>query len=63
MADVVNLNKMRKTRQRAAEQQRATENRIAHGRTKAEKAAARRENERHIALLDGDRLEAPKERR
>lgn len=38
MVEPVNLNKVRKAKARAEKEQRAQENRIKHGRTKAEKA-------------------------
>lgn len=38
MVEPVNLNKFRKAKARAEKEQRAQENRIKHGRTKAEKA-------------------------
>lgn len=56
MAEIVNLNRFRKTRKRASASARAAENRVRHGRTGMEKrrdadAAARRER-----LLEGGRL-------
>lgn len=56
MADVVNLNKTRKAWRRETERQLAAENRIAHGRSKAEKAVARLEEERRRGRLDDSRL-------
>ncbi|HEX4872763.1 MAG TPA: DUF4169 family protein [Nevskiaceae bacterium] len=38
MAEIVNLNKARKQRQRERDQQQAAENRVRYGRSKAEKA-------------------------
>lgn len=38
MVEPINLNKFRKAKARAEKEQRAQENRIKHGRTKAEKA-------------------------
>jgi hypothetical protein len=38
LVEPVNLNKVRKAKARAEKEQRAQENRIKHGRTKAEKA-------------------------
>ena len=38
LVEPINLNKFRKTKARAEQQQLASENRIKHGRTKAEKA-------------------------
>ncbi len=57
MAEIVNLNRYRKTKKRAAKKAAAPRNRIAKGRTKARRAgdtAARRRNE---AELDGKKLE------
>ncbi|ANK83558.1 DUF4169 family protein [Minwuia thermotolerans] len=56
MAEIVSLNRFRKTRERARAAARAAENRVRHGRTGVEKrrdadAAARRER-----LLEGGRL-------
>ncbi len=54
---IVNLNKARKERDRAAAKAEASRNRIAHGRTKAEKTAevaARTLSERR---LDGAKLD------
>ena len=53
MAEIVNLNRARKAKRRADEQVQATANRVAFGRTKAEKVAARAEAERQGACLDG----------
>ena len=53
MADVVNLNRFRKTKARDAEKRQAAANRAAFGRTKAEKAADRTERERAARALDG----------
>jgi hypothetical protein len=40
MSEIVNLNKARKARDRAEAKARAAENRVRHGRTKAEKAVS-----------------------
>lgn len=53
MAEVVNLNRARKKRARATDKAKAAENRVAFGRTKAEKEAAAIERERAAKLLDG----------
>ena len=59
MAEIVNLNRARKARDRVAAGEKAAANRAAHGRTKAERARdAAAERERN-ALLDGARLEGP----
>ena len=57
MAEVVNLNRARKAKKRVAAQASAAQNRAAFGRTKAEKDAARADEERRAALLDGARRE------
>jgi len=57
VASVVNLNRFRKDKQRADDQQRAAENRALHGRSKKERRAeddGRRRTERE---LDGKRLD------
>lgn len=54
---VINLNKARKARAREAEKSLAAENRVAFGRTKAEKSKAQAETTRTARQLDGKRLE------
>jgi Domain of unknown function (DUF4169) len=56
MADILNLNRARKAKARAEAEAQAAANRAKHGRSKAEKANDRREEERRQALLDGARL-------
>ena len=53
MGDVVNLNKVRKARQKAEAKSAASANRAAHGRSKVERDAAEAEKRRLKALLDG----------
>lgn len=53
MGEVVNLRRIRKAKRRADAEAQATANRVAFGRTKSEKAAARREAERREHDLDG----------
>lgn len=57
MGDIINLGKIRKARQKAAEQARADGNAVRHGRTRAERErdAALRARER--GAIDGARLE------
>lgn len=55
MAEIINLRSARKARDRAARSAAADANRIAHGRTRAEKQAARDEAARQARLLDGVR--------
>lgn len=59
MADVVNLNRFRKTRERAERTKEAEANRVRFGRTKAEKERDRMEAERTTRFLDGQKLEDP----
>jgi hypothetical protein len=57
VAEPINLNKARKARARAADKQRADENRVRFGRGKAEKAAVDLETERARRGLDEKKLE------
>ena len=57
MSQVINLNQARKARARIEAKSRAAENRVVHGRTKAEKQVADRERERAERLLDGSKRE------
>jgi hypothetical protein len=60
MTGIVNLNRVRKAKARAAQDAEAAANRAKHGRTKAEKENDRRAEDRRRALLDGaKRDEAP----
>lgn len=55
MAEIVNLNRVRKMRARAAENAQAAANRVKHGRTPGERANDQRIEARRDALLDGAR--------
>jgi hypothetical protein len=57
MANVINLNKKRKTKNRVEKEKKASENRIKFGRTKKEKQIEKQENERHERHLNGHQLE------
>ena len=57
MTGVVNLNKFRKAKQKQEKTQKACENRIVHGLSGAQKAAARAEAERAQVQLEQQRLE------
>lgn len=57
MGDVVNLNRYRKSRNRAEAERKAEENRVKFGRTKAEKDRASQEIARLGKDLDGKELE------
>ena len=54
---LVSLSKARKARAKAADKAQAAENRVAFGRTKAEKAQAQADASRTARHLDGKRLE------
>jgi hypothetical protein len=57
MGDVVNLNKVRKDRQKAEAKSAAAANRAAHGRSKTAREAEAAEKRRLKALLDGAKRE------
>lgn len=57
MAEIINLRTARKARARKEAVARADANRVAFGRTKEEKRAAKAEADRLAALLDGARRE------
>ncbi len=57
-ADIVNLNKARKAKARVEKDRKAAENRLAFGRSKADRARHEAEAERRRRELDGARREA-----
>jgi len=57
MGEIVNLNRVRKARIRAAAQVQAAENRVRHGRPKSARKDAEHEAMRRDQQLDGNRLE------
>ncbi len=57
MGDVINLNRFRKARDKAAKAQDADANRRKFGRTRAEKAVEDSKEARRTALLDGAKRE------
>lgn len=57
MADLINLNRARKAKARAAGKAQAAENRVKFGRAKGETAAARLEAERARRELEGKKRE------
>lgn len=57
MAEIVNLNRYRKTREKERARSAAEENRARFGRNKAEKRADTDEQERNTRKIDGARLE------
>jgi hypothetical protein len=56
MADIVNLNRVRKAKSKAEATRQAAENRIIHGRTRAEREREAQENEARRRALEGKRL-------
>ena len=60
MAEIVNLNRARKARDREAAAAKAAANRAAHGRTRAERKADAEARAKRDALLDGARLDPPR---
>ncbi len=56
MGEIVNLRRVKKARQRAAEAAVAEQNRARHGRTAAEKANDDRTRQRQAQATDGARL-------
>jgi hypothetical protein len=58
-ADVVNLRQFRKTKARAEKEKAAEQNRILHGRTKAEKNLTRALRDKAEKALDQGKLEKP----
>lgn len=57
MAEIINLNKKRKIKNRLAKEKKAAENRIKFGRTKKEKQIAKQETGRVERFLDGHQLD------
>lgn len=57
MAEIVNLNKYRKTSERAESVRRSAENRLRHGRTGPEKASDAHVESLGQKKLDGERLD------
>ena len=58
MAEIVNLRRVRKDRQRLAAERAAEDNRVRHGTPKALREAARIESARQARFLDGASLSA-----
>ncbi|WP_085375717.1 DUF4169 family protein [Magnetospirillum sp. ME-1] len=57
MAEVVNLNKVRKARAKVEAEETARNNRVRFGRTRQEKEAARRQEEKVSRDLDGKKFD------
>jgi hypothetical protein len=61
MVEPINLNKVRKAKAKTADKTRASANRAAFGRTKAEKAIAKLDERRAREALDGAKREPPQD--
>jgi len=61
-ADIVNLRQFRKQKARSEKEKTAEQNRLTHGRTKAEKNLTRALNEKADKTLDQGRLEKPEDK-
>ena len=59
MGEIVNLNKARKVRDKAAAKRTAEANRLTFGRTKAERETTQKERDRDTARLDGHKRDKP----
>jgi uncharacterized protein DUF4169 len=57
MGEIVNLNKARKNHNRELARRRAAENRVRHGRTRAQKVRDRDESGRRERILDDSKLD------
>jgi DNA-binding TFAR19-related protein (PDSD5 family) len=58
-AEIVNLRQARKAKARTEKEKQADQNRLSHGRSKAEKNLTRALNDKAEKLLDQCRLEKP----
>lgn len=61
MAEIINLRRARKARDRATAEAQAAQNRIEFGRTKAERKLTAAEKTLQATRLDGHRLDAAKD--
>jgi hypothetical protein len=59
MAEIINLRRVRKQRARQEGEQQAQQNRIAFGRTKAERSLTEAERDKAARTLDGHHLARP----
>ncbi len=60
MSEIVNLNRFRKAKARAAERERASENAVKFGRSKLEKSRDKAEKTAEQQRLDGHQLDDPR---
>lgn len=59
MAEIINLNRVRKAKSKEAAVRQADENRIRFGRTKTEKQVAETVEDKLRRLLDGHKMDEP----
>lgn len=59
MAEIINLRRARKLRDRAAADKQAEQNRISFGRSKAERSLTEAERDKATRTLEGHRLPSP----
>lgn len=59
MAELVNLRQVRKQKARTEKERAAEQNRVLHGRTKAEKTAANKSTEKAVRFIEGHKRERP----
>lgn len=59
MAEIINLRRARKQRDRAAADKQAEQNRISFGRSKAERSLTEAERDKAARTLEGHRLPTP----
>lgn len=57
MTNVINLKQFRKKKSRDAKASQAADNRVEHGRTKAEKLISESENKRDLKKIDDHKLD------
>ena len=57
MGDIINLRRVRKQARRAAQAEEAAANRLAHGRTKAQRELQRKRAERSLRDLDAHKID------
>lgn len=60
MGEVVNLRQFKKTKARSEKEKQAEQNRLSHGRTKAEKSLTSALNDKADKSLDQGKLEKPR---
>jgi len=61
MAEIINLNRARKARDKTAAKAEAAANRVTHGLTRAQRDLARAERERQSRLLDQTKRDVPED--